>query len=332
MSEGGNYFSSPKEELELVSSGSTLLDCVLGGGYPIGRIVNIVGDKSTGKTLLAIEAAANFRRQYPDGMIWYREVEAAFDMGYAKALGMPVNSIDFGDTQDFFTVEDIFEDLTKQIKDLEDDQRGLYIIDSLDALSDRDELDRDISKGTFGATKAKKMSELFRRLVQKISNKNIIIMIISQVRDKIGVMFGEKHTRSGGRALDFYASQVLWLSNMGKIKEVSETAKGIERVTGIRIKATAKKNKISLPFRECELDIVFGFGVDDLAYSIDFLNKCGKLEDIGFDSKNKATRYINKMDELDDKEYFAKRADISAVVKKAWYEIEDGFISKRRKY
>src|SRR5216684_6169902 len=148
----GNYFLQPKP-LKFIHTGCTLLNCVIGGGWPLGRISNIKGDTSTGKSLLAIEACVNFARQYPQGKIFYREIESAFDTSYAAFLGMPLDRVDFGDG--FFTVEDVYEDISKILKDEAKAESGLYIIDSLDALSDRAELERDIDKGTFSANKPK---------------------------------------------------------------------------------------------------------------------------------------------------------------------------------
>jgi recombination protein RecA len=157
---GGNYFSGAKSKLDFITSGSTLLDLALGGGWAERRIANVVGDKSTGKTLLCIEATANFAIKYPKGKIRYREAESAFDKGYAQALGMPIDRIDFG-SKKIETVEDLFEDLTKICEKAR--QKEFVVVDSLDALSDRSELEREIDEGSYGANKAKKMSELFRR-------------------------------------------------------------------------------------------------------------------------------------------------------------------------
>src|ERR1700693_4541560 len=106
---GGSYFGAPAGALDFIPSGSKLLDCVLGGGWPLGRVANVVGDKSTGKTLIAIEACSSFAQRFPKGLMWYREAEAAFDMDYAEALGMPTKRIKFRD--DMETVEDFFDDL-----------------------------------------------------------------------------------------------------------------------------------------------------------------------------------------------------------------------------
>lgn len=328
--QGGNYFAEPKDNIDFIHSGCALLDCVLGGGYPLGRIVNVVGDKSTGKTLLAIEACANFHRQYPHGKMWYREAEAAFDPEYAAALGMPTEYIDFNDDESnpIHTVEDLFRDMLDCIKNTDDDTPGLYIIDSLDALSDSDEMQRDMEKGSYGTGKSKRMSELFRRHVRDLEKKNITVIFISQVRDNIGAMFGEKHTRSGGRALDFYASQALWLSYTGP---ETITKRKTKRVTGVNIKAKCKKNKISLPMRECEFKILFGYGVDDLRANLDWLAQVGALDEVGLTQTwHKSMK--KELAKLDNDEYddLAKKADES--VRRVWTEIENDILPTRRKY
>lgn len=336
MSEGGAYFTSDKEDLEFISTGCHLLNCVISGtgkgGWVLGRIANLVGDKSTGKTLLAIEACANFIRDYPEGKIYYREAEAAFDQAYAAALGMPVEDIDFGD-EDFFTVEDMYEDMVRVLEELEKkgNPPALYIVDSLDALSDRAEQARALDEGTYGANKPKQLSQMFRRLVQKIEKSRMCVIIISQVRDAIGVSFGDKHTRSGGRALDFYCSQIVWLNHMGMMKK---TSGGVERVIGVSIRARCKKNKISLPQRECEFDIRFGYGVDDLAASLDWLVTVKKLDALGLEAADKkaAGKFLNQVEKLPDDDYFAKLDEVGAAVTDVWQEIERRFLPERRKY
>lgn len=320
-----DYFG--KRQVQFIPSGCMLLDCVLGGGWPLGRISNIVGDKAVGKTLLAIEAAANFHRLHPEGHIWYREAEAAFDTDYASTLGLPVEDVDFGD-QSWETIEDIFEDMSRCIKQAQkSDRPGLYIVDSLDALSSRAEMDRDVEKGSFGLEKQKKLGELFRRHVRALHNTKICVLIISQIRDKIGAMFGDKHTRSGGRALDFYASIILYLSHLQTVKQ---TVSNVKRATAVRIKAQAKKNKITLPFRDCEFTIRFGFGVDDLAASLQFLKETNRLSLIKFTGNIKP--YLDESDELSPEAYQKRLDRVNKAVLKAWFEIEDRFKPARSKY
>jgi recombination protein RecA len=321
---GGAYFTAPKTEIQFVSTGCKLLDCVLGGGYPLGRIVNLVGDKSTGKTLLAIEACANFARQYK-GKIWYNEIEAAFDKGYAGALGLPLDRVEF--VEGCFTVEDLFEHM-EQILTTHSDEPGVYIVDSLDALSDRAELGRKIDEGTYGGNKPKQMGQLFRRLNQHIEKAKILVIVISQVRDAIGVTFGEKNTRSGGRALDFYASQALWLA---QIKTLKKMINKVERPIGVDIRAKCKKNKVGLPLRSCDFPIKFGFGIDDITANIAWLEEIDKLDLI--DAKPGKTGFlIKRLEALPEKEYQEFRAEIATIVEAEWYKIEREFIPTRRKY
>lgn len=298
---GGNYFAGPVEGVEFFSTGCTLLDLALGGGWAEGRIINIVGDRSSGKTLLCIEASANFARKHPNGRILYREAEAAFDERYAAALGMPLDRVEFGDAP-LETVEDLFEELTVLAPATREagSTPVLYIVDSLDALSDRTELARPIDAGTFGTSKARKSSEMFRRLV-RLLHKNVTLIIVNQVRDNIGVAFGDSYTRAGGRALDFYASQRLDLAQVGV---VTRERNKIKRAVGIDIRGRVKKNKVALPMREAQFPIIFGYGVDDAAASKKWLR----------DHK------------------FEEEENLQACVRQRWYEVEASFLPQRRKY
>ena len=298
---GGLYFSSPKVNIKFIRTGCTMLDCVLGGGWPLGRVVNLVGDKSTGKTLLAMEAVANIFLEYDNAQVWYNEAEAAFDSEYADALGIPIQRVTM--IENCSTIEELFNDVDQIVKKART-APGLYIIDSLDALSDEAEMGRGIDEASYGGAKAKKLSEFFRRITKDIKKSNICLLIISQVRDNIGAMFGEKHTRSGGKALDFYASQVLWLAHMGILKR---TVNKVERPVGVKIRARCKKNKVGLPFRDCDFEISFGFGVEDDKASLEF------LKSIGVQAKPSG-------DEL------------RKLVIENWYKIEKTFLPTRRKY
>lgn len=314
----GLYFKK-ESALEFVPSGCQLLDKVLGGGYVLGRITNIVGDKSSGKTLAAIEACANFILKYPKGNIWYHESEAAFDIPYAETLGLPVDKVEFVEGN---TIGALFRSLEEKIKNCKD-QPGLYIVDSLDAFTDADELERDIDKGSFGAKKAKQLSEMFRRLIQDLSKSNILVIIISQIRDKIGITFGETKGRSGGRALDFYASQVIWLS---ELKKIPKTVKGITRPVGVQIKAKCKKNKVGMPFRECEFPIIFNYGVDDMLASLEWLKTIKALAEI--DIPERLLERTAKKAAFDDE----LKTKIQNQVNKYWDAIEKEFLPKFSKY
>jgi RecA/RadA recombinase len=373
--QASTYFTNVEErtDLKFVSSGCAVLNAALGGGWVLGRVANIVGDRSAGKTLLAIEACANFHHQYPEGKIRYNEAEAAFDEAYAEALGMPAGVVDFkgrpldpadeakyaelliefkdkeksareheaiekamrklenkgvGKAQN--TVEALYDDLVYTL----DQNKGkpiLYIIDSLDALSDEAEQGREIGDASYGGTKPKKMGELFRRLVDRMETQGMLFIVISQLRDKLNVTFGEKQTRTGGRALDFYASHIVWLAEIGKIKK---TIAKIDRVVGVDVRARVKKNKVGLPFRECDYPILFGYGVDDLTACAEWLisvgcEKC--LDEVGL-SKAGYKISLPNIRNKGGAEARDMRAKLSAVVWREWQRIESGFLPKSRKY
>lgn len=300
---GGQYFGSPKSDISFIPSGCKTLDLALGGGWARRRLANIVGDRATGKTLIAIEVAANFNLIEPKGKIRYREAESAFDQAYASALGFPTEKVDFGEPMD--TIEDVFEDLEKVLKGAKGPE--VYILDSLDALSDRAEMERKIDEGSYGMGKAKMLSQLFRRLIRDLASKDVTVFIVSQVRDNIGVTFGRKTARSGGHALDFYCSQVIFLS---QIERLHRTIQNIKRVTGITVRVQVDKNKIGLPYREAQFPIMFGYGIDDAAACREYL-------------KTVTGEIVPKTVLLDE---------LHKQVTEHWWEIENKFLPKETKY
>ena len=326
----GSYFVGSEKDVDFISSGCALLDKALGGGWPVGRVVNIVGDKSSGKTLLAIEASANFALKFPKNKIWYNEAESAFDKGYAQALGMPVSRITFvrdKDPEACTTVEGLAAHIERCCEDNKG-KNGMYIMDSLDALSDAAELGRSMEDGSYGANKAKKLSEFFRRSIRKLEDAGITLIVISQIRDKIGVTFGKKTSRSGGKALDFYCSIVLYLHEIGKKKK---TINKVERPIGVQVKAKTEKNKVGLPFRECEFPIIFGYGVDSIEASLEWLKTIDGLEALGINPKS-INRTLKKVEAMEEEEFLAFSKVVDDEVSKQWDRIEIGFLPKRRKY
>ena len=158
-------------------------------------------------------------------------------------------------------------------------------------------------------------------------------MCISQTRDKIGVTFGEKHTRSGGKALQFYASQVLWLSHLGQIHK---TVAGVKRTIGIEIRGKVKKNKIGVNYREANFNIEFGFGIDDLQASVAWLQEIGRLADVGLDGREgkkvKVESYLSSIRTMDSKTYASEAKRIGKVIPRVWKEVETAFLPTRKKY
>lgn len=327
---GGAYFLSQKD-IEYIPSGAAVLDCVLGGGWALSRVANIVGDSSTGKTLLAMEACINFLKTFTKGHVRYCEPEAALSKGYAKEMGVPVDSIEFADDDaEIDTIEDWFEDLEDFADGLEEGQPGLYVLDSLDSLTSQAEKKRKLGDPSYGDGKAKQMSQAWRRMIRIIKNQRILVIIVSQVRDNIGVTFGEKQTRSGGRALKFYSSQELWLAQTAKISRVINK---VSRVTGVKIRAQCKKNKVGLAYRECSLDLKFGYGVDDVASNAGYLASVGKanLIQVGL-APDKITRFLHNVEEKQDAEYNRIRDRLDRNVREVWKEVETAFLPNRKKY
>jgi recombination protein RecA len=232
------------------------------------------------------------------------------------------------DSAELSTVEDFFEDVEALTK-TKTKQPMLYILDSLDSISSRAELARDIDQGSYGTERAKQLSQLFRRRIPAALDKaNITLLIVSQTRDKVGALIGTKWTVAGGNALKFYASQRLLID---QLKRLSKTVRGIKRAEGILVKAQCIKNKIALPFRDCEFAIKFGYGIDDLNECLDFLATVDGLKEIQC-TKTGIKKYLDEMKKLDDTRYWARVDTIDAVVEKHWYAVEAGFLPKRRKY
>jgi len=356
-----SYFASgdSKTNIDFISSGATVIDCALGGGYAGGRVVNIVGDRSAGKTLLAMEAATNFvmkhKTKHPKIRVRYDESEAAFDPEYAAALGTPIEYIIFNaENKPTETVEDMHANLEAYIEQCEKEEMpGLYIIDSLDALSDEAEMGREIGDASYGGTKPKKIGEMFRRLVRRMEAAGVTMIVVSQIRDKLNVSFGETKTRSGGRALDFYCTHIVWIVEIGKIKR---TIRGEERVIGIEVELNVKKNKVGPAFRKARYTVMFGYGIDDMMASADWLCSVGRekrLHELGMRkaperAKTKAEGAARKTATSDAlpsyKEVLAglrdkggpearnMRMSLAQAVKEEWSVIEMELLPKATKY
>lgn len=318
------------------SSGSTLLDLALGGGWAKPFIFNLVGDKSSGKTLLAIESFANFERTFKEGRMRYAETEARFDPMFAASLGFPA-SVNRPE-EPLETIEDFRDDLHDFFKLCSPEQPGLYVLDSLDALSDEAELkkygksqkagdEESEAKGSYGTAKAKAMSQMFRMFNKDMSKAGCSLGVISQLRDNVGVTFGEQSTRSGGRALNFYASQIVWLRETGKI---TKTESGQTRAVGVQTHAKVKKCSVGMPFREAEFSIIFGYGVDDSLSLIDWLAKGSFYpKETVKEIKSNLTRAKSAMD-------YVKLDEITLQLKldavKMWNDIEKALAPTMRKY
>ena len=319
----GNYFIE-SSEYDFIPSGCTLLDCILGGGYPIGRISNVIGDSSVGKTGLSVEAMANFRKKFPDGLIWYQDAEASFDVDYAMVIGLPNDERTFV-IDDVRGINKTYELMLEAVKmATEANVAGLYVIGTLDGLVPEGE-DGELSAGYDAAQRAKLINSMITNITGKVEESNLHLMIVSQIRDNIGG-YGPKHTVSGGNALRFYASQRIWLTQK---KKLERTIRKIEKVYGIMVNAECKKNKIGLPFRDCNFPVIFNYGIDDIYACLDWLKGVnGGLEEIGIEAKD-IKDYSEKITVGRDEEAQKKVRETTIRI---WNEIEQDFLPKIGKY
>lgn len=355
---GPSYFASgaDKENLLFTSSGCALVDEALGGGPVLGRVINVVGDRSSGKTLLAMEIMAQTLLRYSKALARYGEAEAAWDREYAEALGIPVDQIQLNkEGERIETVEQWAEDLEAFMVAVEKaGHGGVYVLDSLDAISDDDEMKADFGEASFGGKKPKLIGQLFRRYVGRLEQLNILLVVVSQLRDKIGVTFGETKTRSGGKALDYYATHILWLREIDKIKK---TFLGQERVLGFNVEAHCKKNKVGLAFRKARYPLLFGYGIDDLTASVEWLidigqekrlHKLGMRKDGAARARTKADVKKGAAEELSELVPYPKfleevraeggqrardlRQALTEAVRYEWARIETELLPKGKKY
>lgn len=256
------------QEVTFISSGSMGLDLALGGGYPLGRIVELRGYESSGKTTLALAACASIQRQTGKAII-YVDRENAIDMDYVEALGVDISPNKFILTQ-AGTAEECLEIIRESAKS---DAVGGIVMDSVAAMFPRCYLEAEVGDAKMGVL-ARLMSAWLPGIVGDLKRNNIIALFINQYREKIGVMYGSPKTTPGGKSLGFYASQILDIAKSGVIGDKGEES-------AIHVKVRVEKNKVAPPLRKAEFDIRFGEGVDrasevlELAVSYEIIEKKG---------------------------------------------------------
>ena len=256
---------TPKMDVELLPSGSLSLDLALGGGWPKGRIIEIYGPESSGKTTLALHAIAEMQKQ--GGQAAFIDAEHALDPAYAKKIGVDTANLLISQPDNGEQALEICETLVRS------NAVDLIVVDSVAALVPQAEIDGDMGDAQMGL-QARLMSQAMRKLTGIISKSRATVIFINQIRMKIGVMFGNPETTTGGNALKFYASVRVDIRRIGQIKDG-------DNIAGNRTKIKVVKNKIAAPFRTAEFDVMYNEGISkagdvlDLGVAYGVLDKAG---------------------------------------------------------
>ncbi|MBR3248705.1 recombinase RecA [Candidatus Saccharibacteria bacterium] len=256
---------APKMDVELLPSGSLSLDLALGGGWPKGRIIEIYGPESSGKTTLALHAIAEMQKQ--GGQAAFIDAEHALDPAYAKKIGVDTENLLISQPDNGEQALEICETLVRS------NAVDLIVVDSVAALVPQAEIDGDMGDAQMGL-QARLMSQAMRKLTGIISKSRATVVFINQIRMKIGVMFGNPETTTGGNALKFYASVRVDIRRIGQIKDG-------DKIAGNRTKIKVVKNKIAAPFRTAEFDIMYNEGISKPGDVLDLGVTYGVLEKAG---------------------------------------------------
>ena len=254
-------------DVDIIPSGSILLDEALGvGGYPKGRIIEIYGPESSGKTTLALHAIAECQKK--GGIAAFIDAEHALDPTYAKNLGVNIDDLWISQPDNGEQALEITERLVRS------GAIDIIVVDSVAALTPQAEIEGDMGDSHVGL-QARLMSQALRKLTGILAKSNTTIIFINQIRMKIGVMFGNPETTTGGNALKFYASVRM------DVRRIESIGKNQDELTGNRVRVKIVKNKVAPPFKKCEIDLMFGTGISKMGSLLDAAIKCNLIEKAG---------------------------------------------------
>ncbi len=257
---------APKVNLSVIPTGSVGLDMALGvGGVPCGRIIEIFGPESSGKTTLALHIVAESQKK--GGTCAYIDAEHAMDPEYAKNLGVKINDLLISQPDNGEQALEITEALVRSGK------IDVIVIDSVAALTPKDEIEGDMGQSHMGK-QARLMSQALRKLTAIVARSHTVVIFINQIRMQIGVMFGNPETTPGGKALKFYTSIRL------DIRRIAQIKKG-EEVVGSRTRVKVVKNKVAAPFKQTEFDIIYGEGISHEGELLALGEQCKVIEKLG---------------------------------------------------
>ena len=254
-------------DVDVIPSGSILLDEALGvGGYPKGRIIEIYGPESSGKTTLALHSIAVCQKK--GGIAAFIDAEHALDPTYAKNLGVNIDDLWISQPDNGEQALEITERLVRS------GAIDIIVVDSVAALTPQAEIEGDMGDSHMGL-QARLMSQALRKLTGILAKSNTTIIFINQIRMKIGVMFGNPETTTGGNALKFYASVRM------DVRRIESIGKNQDELTGNRVRVKIVKNKVAPPFKKCEIDLMFGTGISKMGSLLDAAIKCNLIEKAG---------------------------------------------------
>jgi recombination protein RecA len=285
-------------KVETISTGAITLDLALGGGLPKGRVIEIYGPESAGKTTLALHAVAEVQKN--GGVAAYVDAEHALDPTYSAALGVDINNLLISQPDNGESALEIVDQLVRS------SAVDIVVIDSVAALVPRAEIEGEMGDNQVGL-QARLMSKALRKVAGNIGRSGCTVIFLNQLRQKIGVTYGSPEVTTGGNALKFYASVRL------DIRRIQTLKKGSEGEYGIRVKVKVAKNKVAPPFRISEFDIIFGQGISRLGCLVDLAEQTGVINRKGawysYNGDNIGQGRDNTIKYMEDKPEFAEKID-----------------------